>query len=57
MWSGATIDIQTGEVTGQMPHQALHLVFDWLDLHKEELMENRKRMENGETLAKINPLD
>ena len=34
----ATIDIQTGEVTGQMPRRALHLVFDWLDLHKEELM-------------------
>ena len=35
----ATIDIQTGEVTGQMPRRALHLVFDWLDLHKEELMQ------------------
>ena len=53
----ATIDIQTGEVTGQMPRRALHLVFDWLDQHKDELMENWKRMENGETLAKINPLD
>ena len=40
-----------------MPRRALHLVFDWLDLHKEELMQNWKRMENGETLAKINPLD
>ena len=28
-----------------------------LDQHKDELMENWERMENGETLAKINPLD
>ena len=28
-----------------MPRCALHLVFDWLDLHNDELMENWKRME------------
>ena len=53
----ATIDIQTGKVTGQMPRRALHLIFEWLDLHKEELMMNWTRMENGETLVKIDPLD
>lgn len=41
----------------EMPRRALHLVFERLDLHKDELMENWERMENGETLAKINPLD
>ena len=35
----------------------INLVFDWLDLHKDELMANWQRMENGETLATINPLD
>ena len=48
---------QTGRVTGEMPRRALHLVFEWLDQHKDELMLNWKRMENGETLVKINPLD
>lgn len=53
----AIIDIQTGAVTGQMPRRALNLVFEWLDQHKDELMANWQRMENGETLATINPLD
>ena len=53
----ATIDIQTGDVTGRMPRRALRLIFEWLDLHKDELMANWKRMENGETLVTINPLD
>ena len=53
----ATIDIKTGNVTGQMPRRALNLVFEWLDQHKDELMANWERMENGEPLVKINPLD
>jgi hypothetical protein len=32
-------------------------VYEWLDLHREELMKNWDRMVNGETLATINPLD
>jgi len=38
----ATIDIQTGDVMGRMPRRALRLVFEWLDLHKDELMANWK---------------
>ena len=53
----AIIDIKTGDVTGQMPRRALNLVFEWLDLHKDELMANWQRMENGETLVTIKPLD
>ena len=53
----ATIDIKTGEVTGNMPRRALSLVYEWLDLHREELMKNWDRMVNGETLVTINPLD
>jgi len=39
------------------PRRALNLVYEWLDQHKDELMANWHRMENGETLATINPLD
>ena len=54
----ATIDISTGEVIGQMPRRALKLIYEWLDLHKDELMENWRKMENGETsINAIQPLD
>ena len=53
----AIIDIKTGHVTGEMPRRALNLVFEWLDKHEEELMANWRRMEDGETLVTIAPLD
>ena len=53
----ATIDIQTGAVTGQMPRRALQLVFEWLDRHQDELMANWQRMVEGKPLVTINPLD
>ena len=36
----ATITIQDGIVTGCFPRRALNLIFDWLDEHKDELLEN-----------------
>ena len=53
----ASIDIQTGKVTGEMPRRALKLVYDWLDLHKEELLENWYKLEKGASPSKIQPLD
>jgi hypothetical protein len=32
-----------GIVKGEMPGRALKLIFEWLELHREELMENWKR--------------
>ena len=52
----ATIDIQTGEVTGQMPRRALHLVFDWLDQHKDELMETGSAWRTVRRWLKLTPL-
>ena len=48
--------LESGVVTGSLPRRALNLVYEWLDLHKNELMENWKRMENKEAIVKIDPL-
>ena len=52
----AIITIEDGIVTGSLPRRALNLVYDWLDLHKDELMENWRRLENCESFLKIDPL-
>lgn len=59
VWYGdykAIITIDDGIVTGSLPRRALSLVYDWLDLHKCELMENWERLRNFETPQKIEPL-
>ena len=52
----AIITIEGGVITVSLPRRALNLVYEWLDLHKKELMENWKRMENKEAIVKIDPL-
>ena len=41
------ITIKDGIITGQLPRRAARLVFEWLDLHYDELMENWNRSERG----------
>lgn len=53
----ATIDIQTGEVEGKLPRRVLSLVYEWLDLHKDDLMENWRKMEQGSDMTNIKPLE
>ncbi len=52
----ATIEIESGIVKGQIPRRALKLVFEWLDLHKEELLLNWEKIEQRKSLEKIEPL-
>ena len=52
----AVITIQDGIVTGSFPRRALKLVYEWLDLHKDELMSNWERLTNSEKPEKIEPL-
>ena len=59
VWYGdykVTISIKDGIVKGEMPGRALRLILEWLDLHRDELMENWMRAQNGGTLEKIEPL-
>lgn len=51
------IGINEELVNGFMPKRALQLVFEWMDLHHEELMENWKRCQIGEPPLKIEPLN
>ena len=52
----AIITIKDGVVTGSFPRRALNLVFEWLDEHKDELMDNWNRMSRHESPEKIEPL-
>lgn len=52
----ATIDIDSGIVRGEMPRRALKLVFEWLDLHEQELFENWELAQQRKPLKRIEPL-
>ena len=52
----ATIDIIDGVVHGILPRRALSLIFEWLDLHKNDLLENWKLMAERKPLNNIEPL-
>ena len=52
----AIITIQDGIITGSLPRRALKLVYEWLDIHKDELLENWKRLTNSEAALEIEPL-
>ena len=49
----AEITIKDGVVTGSLPRRALRLVYEWLDLHRDELMENWERLSNSEAAKKM----
>lgn len=51
-----TITIEDGIVTGSLPRRALRLVYEWLDKHYDELMENWRLLGNSEAAKKIEPL-
>ena len=50
------ITIKDGIITGSLPRRAARLVFEWLDMHEKELLENWKRLQNSEQPQKIEPL-
>lgn len=50
------VNIKDGVIKGGMPGRAVKLVLEWLDLHRDDLMENWNRSQNGRILEKIEPL-
>ncbi len=52
----ACITINKGIVKGELPRRALNKVFEWMDKHHDELIENWERLQNGKTAIPIKPL-
>ena len=52
----AIITIKDGIITGSLPRRALNLVYEWLDLHQDELLDNWKRLSNFKSPVRIDPL-
>ena len=59
VWYGdykALVTIKDGIVKGEMPKRALRMIFEWLDVHKEELLIDWDLAQKGSKLNKIEPL-
>ena len=59
VWYGdykVIVTIADGIVKGEMPKRALKMIFDWLKMHREELMIDWDLAQNGDALNKIEPL-
>ena len=50
------IEIETGIVKGYMSKRALRMIFDWSEMHQEELMANWHLARDRQPLQKISPL-
>ncbi len=54
----AIIRLDTLEIeAGSLPRRALALVLEWAALHRAELSENWRRVQNAQAIAAIAPLD
>ncbi len=52
-----TVEIESGVINGRFPRRALRLVLEWLELHKDELLEDWQLVEKKKPLKKIAPLE
>ena len=52
------VNIETGEIlSGKFPRRAQHLVLEWLELHRAEMLEDWKLAEDRKPLNKSEPLE
>jgi hypothetical protein len=52
----ASIDLDGNVLGGSLPPRALHLVREWAQLHRDELLANWERARDYQPLAEIDPL-
>ncbi len=51
-----TVEIESGVINGRFPRRALRLVLEWLELHKDELLENWQLVEEKKPFLRISLL-
>lgn len=51
-----SIEIDTGKVTGTIPKRALAMIFEWMEFHRDKLLEDWNLARNKRQLNKIEPL-
>jgi hypothetical protein len=52
-----SVEVATGTIHGRFPPRALKLVLEWMNLHKQELLENWELAKQGQPLKRIAPLE
>ena len=50
------VNIKDDKIKGEMPSRAVKLILEWLELHRDELLDNWERSQSGRTLNKVEPL-
>ena len=51
-----TIEIGTGKVVGAITKRALRMVFDWMEIHQDEVKENWEQARKRKPLNPTEPL-
>lgn len=52
----AIVNILDGDFEGKLPRRVITMVLEWLDLYKEELIENWTCIEHSKPMKNITPL-
>ena len=52
----ASVDIETGDLRGDLPRTAQRLIREWLELHRNDLLANWERAREHRPLVPIEPL-
>jgi hypothetical protein len=50
------VEIETGKVKGEISKRALNLIFEWMNIHKQELISNWEKARAKMELKSIAPL-
>ena len=51
------VEIETGKIIGNISKRALSMIQEWRKLHKEELLDDWKLVEQNKPLKSIKPLE